>query len=134
MEKILNNLKKYGYKITENRKAVISFLLNAKNPVSLKEIANGTNNIDFTSIYRIINLYVKLKIVRKVYLGEKYLRYELEEQEIEHHHYVKCTKCGSIQKINYCIVDKIEKETNYKIIDHNTEFFGICPKCLLNEN
>ncbi len=134
MEKFLNKLKKSGYKITENRKAVIDFLLKTKKPVSLKEISKGTNNMDFTSIFRIINLFIELKIVRKVYLGEKSLRYELEEQELEHHHYIKCTKCGLIQKINYCLVEKIEKETNYKILEHNTEFFGICPECLLKES
>ncbi|HPN37609.1 MAG TPA: Fur family transcriptional regulator [Melioribacteraceae bacterium] len=130
MEILINTLKKAGYKITNGRKSVLKFLVNAGKPVSLKDIQNELYDIDFASIYRIINLFLELKIVRKVNFGEKYLRYELEGENYAHHHHIVCTKCGCIKRIDFCFVDKLEKETNYKILDHNMEFFGICPKCL----
>jgi len=130
MELIIDKLKKSGYKITHGRKAVIEYLLKYKKPVSLKEIKNEIKDIDFASIYRIINLLLKLKIVRKVNFGEKYLRYELEDENFTHHHHVVCIKCGCIKKIDFCFVEKMEKETNYKILDHNMEFFGLCPNCI----
>jgi len=130
MELIIDKLKKSGYKITNGRKAVIEYLFKYRKPVSLKEIKNEIKDIDFSSIYRIINLLLKLKIVRKVNFGEKYLRYELEDENFRHHHHVVCIKCGCIKKIDFCFVEKMEKETNYKILDHNMEFFGLCPNCI----
>ena len=129
MEFLINTLKKAGYKITTGRKSVLDYLFKAGKPVSLKDIQNEIPDIDFASIYRIINLLLELKVVRKVNFGEKYLRYELEEENHPHHHHIVCTKCGCIKKIDVCIVAELEKETNYKILDHNMEFFGLCPKC-----
>ncbi len=133
MDLLLDIIKKAGYKITYGRKSVLEFLIKAGKPVSLKDIQCQIEDIDFASIYRIINLFLELKIVRKVNFGEKYLRYELEGENFSHHHHIVCTKCGCIKRIDICFVSELEKETNYKILDHNMEFFGLCPTCSLKE-
>lgn len=128
MEKLIAILKSAGYKLTNQRKDVLCTILGAQKPISLKEIQNNCSNIDFASIYRIVNLFLELNIVRKVNFGERYLRYEIETEHM-HHHHVVCSKCGKIQKIDYCLVAELEKLTNFKILDHHMEFIGLCPKC-----
>ncbi len=128
MEKFITILKSAGYKLTNQRKSVLCVILSAEKPVSLKDIQNSCLNIDFASIYRIVNLFLELNIVRKVNFGERYLRYEIETEHM-HHHHVVCSKCGCIKKIDYCLVKDLEKLTNFKILEHSMEFIGLCPKC-----
>lgn len=128
MEKIIDILKSAGYKLTKQRKEVICAIIDAQKPVSLKDIQNNCSSIDFASIYRIVNLLLELNIVRKVNFGERYLRYEIETEHMHHHHIV-CSKCGSIKKIDYCLVEELENLTNFKILEHSMEFIGLCPKC-----
>ncbi|MFH0735970.1 MAG: Fur family transcriptional regulator [bacterium] len=128
MEEFIEILKKSGCKLTKNRKEIFEILLNLQKPISLKEIQNKCNNTDFASVYRIINLFFELKIVRKVNFGEKFLRYELETGK-KHHHHLVCTKCGKVSLLDYCVVNEIEKLTKFKIEEHNMEFSGICPEC-----
>ncbi len=128
MEKFIEILKNSGFKLTKNRCEILKILLNSQKPISLKEIQTKVNNCDFASIYRIINLFVELKIVRKVNFGEKFLRYEIENEK-KHHHHLVCTKCGKVSFLDYCVVDEIEKLTKFKIEEHNMEFSGICPEC-----
>ena len=73
---------------------------------------------------------MELKIVEEVNLGERQKRYELILDK--HHHHILCKTCGKIDRIDYCILDKIKDLTNYNILNHSIEFIGICPDCQKN--
>ena len=72
-------------------------------------------------------MFCSLNLVREINMGDKKIRYELLEQE--HSHHIICSKCGKIQKLNICFLERIEGLTDYKITEHHMEFVGICPKC-----
>jgi Fur family ferric uptake transcriptional regulator len=44
-----------------------------------------------------------------------------------------CTKCGAVIEVEGDLLDtlenKIEKEYDFKIVDHKLKFYGICSKC-----
>jgi Fur family transcriptional regulator, ferric uptake regulator len=122
-------LKNAGVKLTRPRRLVLDVLCGRGEPLSIKEIHKQSGKkADLASIYRTIGLFTELGITREVPLGEGYQRYELVEQG-KHRHYVLCVKCGTIRKIDICILEQIEKLTNFKIISHSMEFRGICSKC-----
>jgi len=79
-------------------------------------------------------------LVTKLILGDGQSRYEFKSNEKEeHHHHLLCTRCGKI--INYSefldeelelvrkTEQKLEIKYNFKILDHNIEFLGLCEKC-----
>lgn len=127
MEKFINVLRESGAKITKQRKLVLEKLKHSEYPLTLKEIHNECNKVDFASIYRIIELYKKLDIVEEISFADKKIRYELKNNL--HQHHIICSECGKIKKIHFCFLDKIKHNTNYKITNHNFELMGICPQC-----
>ena len=123
----LNILKESGYKLTRQRKEVVKILSTKRKPLTLNDIHDECSQIDFASVYRIIQLLTELKIVEEVNLGERQKRYEIMNDD--HHHHILCKECGKIERLDLCLVDKIKKLTDYEITNHSIEFVGICPKC-----
>ncbi len=129
MSHYIDIMKKAGVKFTRPRKLVLDALQAAKQPLSIKEIHKRVRNkADLASVYRTVNLFQDLGIVREVQFGEGYQRYELIG-EGQHHHYVLCIECGKLEDIDICLLDRVEKMTNFKILSHSMEFQGLCHSC-----
>jgi Fur family ferric uptake transcriptional regulator len=127
MENLIDSLKSSGAKLTRPRKIVLKSLIKINRPSTLKEIHQESDSIDFASVYRTIKLFCSIGIVNEIYLGEKQARYEVNNDK--HHHHIFCEECGKIQKLDMCILNKVEKISNYKISNHSIEFIGLCPDC-----
>ena len=132
MENLYKKLKSDGIKITIPRKLIIEILTIKKEPLSIAEIHSFCENVDFTSVYRTINLLFKLGFIRKLSFGNREVKYELIDSTDEHEHFVVCVKCGKKAQMNVCFVHQVEKMTNFLITEHLTEFKGVCPECLKN--
>lgn len=121
--------KKKKLKLTQPRKEVAEVLLSSDKPVSLDEVHKKCPNADFSSVFRNIKLFESLGLVEEINFGDKKPCYEFLLDK-KHHHHIRCEICGRIDRIdNICLVNKIEKETNYKVTHHVIEFTGICPQC-----
>lgn len=129
MSQYIDVMKKAGVKLTRPRRLVLNVLRAAKQPLSMKEIHKRIRKkADLASVYRTINVFLELGIVREIPLGERYQRYELVA-EGRHNHYILCIECGRLENIDICLLDQVEKMTDYKIISHSMEFQGVCYSC-----
>lgn len=117
-----------GFKLTRPRELVLGVLNSSDMPLTLNEIHLKIKHIDFASVYRNIKLFKSLELVSEVLYGDKTPRYELKEKV--HRHHVVCARCGKVKKVNICLIDTVEKNTGFKIIDHSVVMKGICPDCL----
>jgi Fe2+/Zn2+ uptake regulation proteins len=133
MKNINKKLKENGYRATTQRKHIFDTLLPF--PQSISEISsslkNKGTNIDIVTIYRTLDCFIKLGIVGKTQFKDKISKYEIISNDYHHHHLV-CDRCGSIEDIpldDNFLINKISKQTNFKIKSHSLEFFGICGKC-----
>lgn len=116
-------------KFTKQRKRIIDVLESSNKPLSLDEIQSQCKEIDFSSVYRTIKLLIENHIVAEHYFGDRKPKYSLQLSK-KHNHFIKCIKCGKIEEIkNVCIIDEVNRKTDYKILDHYMEFTGLCPKC-----
>lgn len=119
-------------KATKPRYKIASVLSESSAPMSLDEIEKVCDDIDFSSVYRTIKLFLQKGIVTEHYFGEKKAKYHFHN-ESNHNHFIKCLKCGKLEEIkNICIIDEVNKRTAFKIIDHYMEFTGLCPNCSKN--
>jgi len=130
------NLKELLYtkqiKFTRPRKRILEILENSSRPLSLDEIQKNCREIDFSSIYRTIKLFIENGIVSEHYFGDRKPKYKLMLSK-KHNHFIKCVNCGRIEEIeNICIINEVDKKTDYKILDHYMEFTGLCPDCSKN--
>jgi len=129
---------------TMPREVILDHLSRTSKHMSAKEIYARLHRmypgIGLTTVYRTLDLLVRLGLINKFEFGDGQSRYEFKSGEKkEHHHHLICAKCGKI--IDYSdfvdeelqLIKKTEEELakkyNFSIQDHNIEFLGLCEKC-----
>ena len=128
-------LKKNGHQITTTRETMFRILLNSE-PQTMNEIILKAHGIvDRVSVYRNIDLFERLGIVHRVYIGWKY-KIELTDAFTEHHHHLSCLSCGKIIDIQDHgdiddFIKKITLKYNFMPRRHQFEIDGTCPDCQL---
>ncbi len=129
-------LRVHGLKVTQSRLTMLATLEAVHGPVSAEELHKKLikTPVDLVSIYRNLEVFSKVGIVRKIDLRRGSLCYEIAH---DHHHHIVCTRCGEIEKIDSCRVEKmldgiLLKSKKFKsVTDHSFELFGLCTKCSL---
>ena len=126
-----------GYKATPARVTILTFLTDAKKPVSVPELVQklGAEQIDAVTAYRTLNILKAAGLVRQIDFHHDHAYYELTSWG-EHHHAI-CVQCDRIEDIKDCCVETMEKvaleQSGFSTItQHSLEFFGICKQCALS--
>lgn len=120
--------------VTKTRLQILNIINKKEKPLTAKEINDIVKendlNIRLSTIYRNLKFFTKNEILRQLNFFGDEKRYEILEEN--HHQHLICTKCGEILPIKCPLANfekEIEKETNYKIKNHDMEMYGICPDC-----
>lgn len=139
-----NCLRKNGYKITFPRKTILSAIESHEGHPNAREVFQDLNakypEIGLTTVYRTMELFVRLGILKKYDFGDGYSRYEIVSEQHDHHHHIICRKC--LKVIEYRdfldeetllikeIQENLEKKYKFRIDDHELDFYGSCPDCI----
>ena len=135
MDRELSVLRKKGYKITPQRRAVLEALhKNKKFPTALQlleEVKKTQPDVSLDTIYRNLALLSDLGLVHEVHRHNGNI-YEILVPG-EHHHHIVCTQCGETQCLDLCPVreeyqEEAEKK-GFRITGHVFEFYGLCEHC-----
>ena len=135
-------IKQEGLRYTQQREAVWLELQSSDSHRDAENIyfalRQKSINISRATVYRTIEILVKNNLVRKLDLGDGKNRYE-SKWGLTHHDHLICTKCSRV--IDYTdfineekdLLDKTEKglskKYNFKILNHQIHFYGLCNKC-----
>ena len=130
---ILTQLRQKGHRITVARQEILKVL--SSRPLSVKEIVEVLRKkevkINFVTIYRTLELLTNLGFVNKTQFEAKEIKYEFADRQ-NHHHHLVCEKCGSSKDVHLNeekLIKQVKNQSNFKLIRHSLEFFGICEKC-----
>jgi Fe2+ or Zn2+ uptake regulation protein len=119
-------------RVTQPRKTIFQTLKNAPTPLSHVEISKANSSIDKTSVYRTIELFLRLGVIVGVSHGWKQ-KYELAAPFRPHHHHLHCIKCGKIEEIQSekleQMIHAIADDSNFHVVGHTFELTGICNQC-----
>ena len=133
MATILTQIRQKGNRVTVARQEVLKVLSSC--PLSAKEIAGVLKKkrvkVDLVTIYRTLEFLTSLDFVNKTQFEGKEAKYELADKQ-NHHHHLVCEKCASTEDIylnEEKLIKQVEKQSNFKLIRHSLEFFGICKNC-----
>lgn len=118
-----------GIKSTKQREEIYKIV--SEKPSTIKELLNyKSDNIDVSTLYRILDLFIEKEIFLKYVNRDGQIFYMINEGHV---HYINCIKCNNRVKINYCPIDEITKniynEVGYTLISHNMILDGICGNC-----
>lgn len=131
-----SKLKENGYKLTNQRRAIIEVLFeNMGHFLSAEEIYTKTrekfSQTNFSTVYRNLEILEKSEILHKTSIKDGASIYELTCSE-HHHHHIICKECGKTEIIDFCPLEQIKSQLNNKdftLIEHKFELYGYCKNC-----
>ena len=96
----------------------------------VKQLNGG---VDRASLYRTIQLFEKLGIVQRIYMGWKY-KVELSDMLSRHHHHISCIGCGTVMAITdehhvEHLIRSIASKYDFVPASHQLEIQGYCKAC-----
>jgi Fur family ferric uptake transcriptional regulator len=122
-------------RMTEPRQAIFEIMRSSEVPLSISDITKKCSQIDRVSVYRTLELFVRLAIAEVVPTGWKQ-RYELTSPFKSHHHHLYCTSCGNLVDIHSKkleqIVATIARDYDFAPSEHKFEVSGLCTACRAN--
>jgi Fur family ferric uptake transcriptional regulator len=132
MVKVLDQLRKKGYRLTLPRRQILEAL--TSHPQSVADIVNSLEkrqaDVDVATIYRTLEVMFELGVVGKTKFKDQTTMFELLSGG--HHHHLICNNCGSIEDIplnEVLLMNQVDKQTKFKVQSHSLEFFGLCANC-----
>ncbi|GGI39910.1 Fur family transcriptional regulator [Mammaliicoccus stepanovicii] len=139
IQRVKEQLHKASYKLTPQREATVRVLLeNESDHLSAEDVylkvKDKAPEIGLATVYRTLELLAELKVVDKINFGDGVARFDLRKEGAKHfHHHMVCMECGTVDEIEEDLLDDVEKrverEFNFKILDHRLTFHGICHRC-----
>ncbi len=116
-----------GYKATPQRLAVLGAISEQQHQ-SLEQIRARCPEVGMVTVYRALDLFSALGLVRRLDLGDG-PRYELAE---DHHHHLICEGCGSVDEFEQCPLDLQSVPgfgDDFEVHAHSLEVYGRCSGC-----
>jgi Fur family ferric uptake transcriptional regulator len=124
-------------RVTVPRLAILKALQEATSPLSIAAIAKECPSVDRTSVYRTVEMFLRINIIAAVPHGWKQ-RYELAEPLRPHHHHLHCARCDAVTDIYpdglETFIAHVAKKHGFQATSHMFEITGICQNCLNAKN
>ena len=128
-------VRREGLRLSAARRIVLSALFAADGPVTAERIASGLDGrfatLELTSVYRNLETFEAIGLVRHVHLGHGAGRYTLaREEEAE---YVLCEACGSARSVAPSELDgvraAVREATGLEARFSHFPIVGLCAAC-----
>ena len=134
--KIATLLSQNGYKLTPQRRAVLSVISHSSEHLTPADIYERVQQecpgIGLVTIYRTLEILAELGLICEVHAGGSCRSY-LVRRPSEHHHHLICSDCGKVIDLTECTLSELEKslsrKTGFRVGGHLLEFLGSCPDC-----
>jgi Fur family peroxide stress response transcriptional regulator len=135
-EAIILKLRENGHKITPQRMAIVKILANSEGHPSVETIhvliKKDFPTMSLATVYRNILLIKSLGEALELGFPDGSNRYD-GYRPYPHPHVI-CIKCKKIVDADLNSLDEMKKEvaleTNFKILNHRLDFFGVCSNCM----
>jgi Fur family peroxide stress response transcriptional regulator len=93
-------LRERGLRVTQQRVAVLEFLVGARAHPTAEEIGTGVNRADAVtsraSVYNVLRSLTRAGLVTELVLDDAVARYDAN---LEPHHHFLCTECGRLDDV-----------------------------------
>jgi len=132
-------LKQRGYKLTQQRRAVLEALAHARSHLSAQAVHENVRaerpSIGLATVYRTLHVLKEVGVVCELPSYDAMHTYTLAATA-DHHHHLVCSGCGTVVDFTTASLDelaqRLELETGFVIENHMLEFAGICSDCTRN--
>lgn len=139
IDKLKNNLKEKGYKLTPQRRAIVDIIIsNEGKHLTTEELYDlvkvNCPEIGLATVYRTVQLLEEMGVICRFELDDGCNRYELVHEEENHrHHHLICTNCGKVIEVEADLLEILEQDIqtkyDFKVKNHSVKFYGLCSEC-----
>lgn len=134
VEKIINELKAKKIRITEPRKAIITYMVESHAHPTVEEIYEDLlpefPGMSLATVYNNLNTLVEHGYVYEMKFAGITSRYDFMGNQ---HFHIICEHCGKVADFPARDIQPIERdainETGYSVRSIGLEVFGLCPDC-----
>lgn len=141
IELIQKKLKDKGYKLTNQRKAIIEVLYEHKERFLtaeeiFKKSVEKLPDTNFSTIYRNLSMLEESGIIHNTQIGGGGSVYGLISN-MGHHHHIICKDCGKTEAIDFCPLEEIWSKIDnrsFTLTGHKLELYGFCADCEKKKN
>lgn len=123
---------------SRQRNAILDYLRSTKEHPTADTIYEAVREefpkISLGTVYRNLTLLCSLGTIQKLSSLSGPDRFDYNEKS---HPHFECTKCGRVLDINAdmsAIDDSVSDDFKGSITGHSITFYGLCPKCLSENN
>lgn len=132
--RIISELKEKNIRITEPRRAIITYMVESHTHPTVEEIYQDLlpdfPGMSLATVYNNLNTLVEYGYVHEMKFAGVTSRYDF----IGHPHFhIFCDKCGKVADFPALdmnpLIEEAIKHTGYQVRSCNVEMFGICRNC-----
>ena len=118
--------------MTKQKKLLLETIKKNNCEFRIKDLEEKTH-VGLTTVYRFIEEYEKLGLIKKLVLnGEIFYEY-FEKCEFDNHFYLKCLNCGKMIHIDCNCIDELRNHINlmhqFSMNMDGIMITGICDQC-----
>lgn len=130
----LDQLKNNGVRITPQRHAILTYLMESMSHPTADEIYRSLEprfpNMSVATVYNNLKMLIEAGMVRELTYGDNSSRFDAD---VSNHYHVICEKCGKIEDFMYPTLEEVERQaeeaTGFEIHGHRLELHGVCKEC-----
>jgi Fur family ferric uptake transcriptional regulator len=121
-------------RMTRQRKVILEELKRSTAHPSAEEVyalvRKRLPRISLGTVYRNLEKLSELGEIAKLTFGGAINRFDPDPEE---HYHIRCSLCDRVVDAPMALLEDIEehltRKTEFKIIGHRLEFYGLCPEC-----
>ena len=129
-------LDRAGYRLTGPRRAVAELIAARRGHFTAADLVDDSaaRRLDMSraTIFRTLDVLEAVGAIERIDLPTGDHAY-ITCEPAAHHHHVVCERCGRANDVDdaglAAVVERIGRETGYRISAHRLELFGLCPTC-----
>lgn len=119
---------------TANRELVLRLIAESDRAVSLSDIEAALETVDKSTIFRILNLFLKHHLLHAIEDGSGSVKYELCGGKYEHsvqdmHPHFYCEQCHRTFCMQSVTIPSVEVPRGYVVNSVNYVLKGVCSDC-----
>ncbi|MEK3879974.1 peroxide-responsive transcriptional repressor PerR [Paenibacillus sp. FSL H8-0122] len=130
----LEQLKTTGVRITPQRHAILTYLMEAMNHPTADDIYRALEpqfpSMSVATVYNNLKMFMEAGMVRELTYGDNSSRFDAN---VSDHYHVICQECGKIEDFSYSTLHEVEQQaeraTGFKIHGLRMELYGVCKGC-----
>jgi Fur family peroxide stress response transcriptional regulator len=134
LDMALDKLKSTGVRMTPQRYAILSFLLQSMTHPTADEIyralADRFPSMSVATVYNNLKVFIEAGLVRELTYGDDSSRFDADMSE---HYHAICEQCGKIADFEFPPLTEIEiaaaAHTGFQVHGHRMEVYGMCRSC-----